>query len=112
MWPWVELANGGSTARPRLSDDIESWPCSSGADQEGTYHMTTLEQLELSPEIVRELRSQYVDSVEDLLTLAAQPNEREALLADMKWGEPRLEVLLTAARRLVAARRSAVSVTQ
>jgi hypothetical protein len=74
--------------------------------------MTTLEQLELSPEIVRELRSQYVDSVEDLLTLAAQPNEREALLADMKWGEPRLEVLLTAARRLVAARRSAVSVTQ
>ena len=74
--------------------------------------MTTLEQLELSPETVRELRSQYVDSVEDLLTLAAQPNEREALLADMKWAEPRLEVLLQAARRLVAARRSPLSVSQ
>jgi len=68
--------------------------------------MTRLEQLELEPETVKELRSQYVDSVEDLLTLAAQPNEREALLADMKWTEPGLEVLLQAARRLVAARRA------
>lgn len=71
--------------------------------------MTTLEQLELEPETVRELRSQYVDSVEDLLTLAAQPNEREALLADMKWTEPGLEALLQSARRLVAARRARAS---
>jgi hypothetical protein len=65
--------------------------------------MTTLDQLELEPETVRELRLQYVDSVEELLTLAAQPNEREALLDDMKWTEPGLEALLAAARRLVGA---------
>ncbi len=67
------------------------------------FHMTTFEQLELEPEIARELRLKYVVSVEDLLTLAAQPDEREALLQDMKWTEPGLEVLLEAARRLVGA---------
>jgi hypothetical protein len=63
--------------------------------------MTTLEHLELAPEVVRELESQYVCSVEDLLALAAQPNEREALLADMKWTEAGLQAVLAAAKRLV-----------
>jgi hypothetical protein len=63
--------------------------------------MTTLEQLEVKPEIVRELQAQYIDSVEDLLTLSAQPNEREALLADMNWTEPELQALLVRARSLV-----------
>jgi hypothetical protein len=63
--------------------------------------MTTLEQLKLEPQVVLELRSQYILSVEDLLALAAQPNEREALLADMKWTEPGLQALVERARRLV-----------
>jgi hypothetical protein len=63
--------------------------------------MTTLEQLKLEPQVVRELRSQYILSVEDLLALAAQPNEREALLADMKWTELGLQALVERARRLV-----------
>lgn len=66
--------------------------------------MTMLEQLEVSPEIVRALRSQYVHSVEDLVALAAQPNEREALLDDMNWTEPRLEAVLEKAHRLVPRR--------
>jgi hypothetical protein len=63
--------------------------------------MTTLEQLEVKPEIVRQLQSQCIDSVEDLLTLSAQPDEREALLQDMKWNEPQLQALLDAAQRLL-----------
>jgi hypothetical protein len=63
--------------------------------------MTTLEQLEVKPEIVRELQSQCIDSVEDLLTLSAQPDERRALLQDMKWTEPQLQALLEAAHRIV-----------
>jgi hypothetical protein len=64
--------------------------------------MTTLEQLEVKAELVRELQAHYVDSVEDLLTLSAQPNEREALLADMKLTEPELQALLDEAKRVVA----------
>jgi hypothetical protein len=67
--------------------------------------MTTLEKLELDPEVVQELEAQCVQSVEDLLTLAAQPNEREALLADMRWTERSLQALVEQARRLVRARR-------
>lgn len=63
--------------------------------------MTTLEHLKLEPHVVRELRSQYILSVEDLLALAAQPNEREALLSDMKWTEPGLQALVERARGLV-----------
>jgi hypothetical protein len=63
--------------------------------------MTTLEHLELAPEVVKQLVSQYVWSVEDLLALAAQPNEREALLSDMKWTEAGLQALLDTAKRLV-----------
>jgi len=66
--------------------------------------MTMLEQLEVGPEIVRALRSQCVHSVEDLVTLAAQPNEREALLDDMNWTEPGLEAVLEKAHRLVPRR--------
>jgi hypothetical protein len=68
------------------------------------YHMTTLEKLELDPEVVRELQSQCVQSVEDLLTLAAQPDERKALLADMRWTERGLQALVEQARRLVRAK--------
>ena len=67
-------------------------------------HMTTLEQLRLEPKVVRELRSQFIQSVEDLLVLAAQPNEREALLSDMKWTEPELQALLERAKRVVPTR--------
>jgi hypothetical protein len=63
-------------------------------------NVTTLEHLELKPETVRKLRSQYVESVEDLLALAAQPNEREALLEDMKWTEAGLQALVEAAMRI------------
>jgi hypothetical protein len=66
--------------------------------------MTTLEQLEVKPEIVRELQAQCIDSVEDLLTLSAQPNEREALLDDMNWTERELQALLEQAKRLVPKR--------
>jgi len=64
--------------------------------------MTGLEQLGLKPEIVREMVLQCIYSVEDLLTLAAQPNEREALLQDMKWTDGGLEAVLDQARRAVA----------
>ena len=67
-------------------------------------HMTTLEQLRLEPKVVHELRSQFIQSVEDLLILAAQPNEREALLSDMKWTEPQLQALLERAKRVVPTR--------
>jgi hypothetical protein len=70
----------------------------------GLYHMTTLDKLEVRPEIVRELHTQHVDSVEDLLILSAQPNEREALLQDLKWTEPQLQALLEAARRILPKR--------
>ena len=60
--------------------------------------MTTLEKLDVGPEIVRALQAQYVHSVEDLLALAEQPNEREALLEDMRWTEPGLEAVLEKAR--------------
>lgn len=60
--------------------------------------LTTLDKLDVGPEIVRALRAQYVHSVEDLLALAEQPNEREALLEDMKWTEPGLEAVLEKAR--------------
>jgi hypothetical protein len=70
--------------------------------------MTTLEQLEVKPEIVRELQAQCIDSVEDLLTLSAQPNEREALLDDMNWTELELQALLEQAKRVVP-KRSIVS---
>jgi hypothetical protein len=70
--------------------------------------MTTLEQLEVKPEIVRELQAQCIDSVEDLLTLSAQPNEREALLDDMNWTELELQALLERAKRVVP-KRSIVS---
>ena len=66
--------------------------------------MTTLEKLEVGPEIVQALQAQYVHSVEDLLALAAQPNEREALLEDMQWTEPGLEAVLEKAQRLVRSR--------
>jgi hypothetical protein len=66
--------------------------------------MTTLEQLEVKPEIVRELQAQCIDSVEDLLTLSAQPNEREALLVDMNWTEVELQALLEQAKRVVPKR--------
>lgn len=66
--------------------------------------MTTLEKLELDPEVVQELQSQCVQSVEDLLTLATQPDEREALLADMRWTERSLQALVEQARRLVRAK--------
>ena len=66
--------------------------------------MTTLEQLRLEPKVVHELRSQFIQSVEDLLILAAQPNEREALLSDMKWTEPQLQALLERAKRVVPTR--------
>lgn len=66
--------------------------------------MTTLEKLELDPEVVRELQSQCVQSVEDLLTLAMQPDERKALLADMRWTERGLQALVEQARRLVRAK--------
>lgn len=66
--------------------------------------MTTLEKLEIGPEIVQALQAQYVLSVEDLLALAAQPNEREALLEDMRWTEPGLEAVLAKAQRLVRRR--------
>lgn len=64
--------------------------------------MTGLEQLGLKPEIVREMVIQCIHSVEDLLALAAQPDEREALLQDMKWTDRRLEAVLDEARRAVA----------
>jgi hypothetical protein len=63
--------------------------------------MTTLDQLEVKPEIVRELLAQFVNSVEDLVALSAQPNEREALLADMHWTELELEALLREAQALL-----------
>ena len=63
--------------------------------------MTTLENLELDPEVVQELQTQCVQSVEDLLTLAAQPDERKALLADMRWTERGLQALVAQARHLV-----------
>jgi|EndMetStandDraft_5_1072996.scaffolds.fasta_scaffold731285_2 hypothetical protein len=66
--------------------------------------MTTLEKLELDPAVVRELQTQCVQSVEDLLTLAAQPDERNALLADMHWTERGLQALVEQARRLVRAK--------
>ena len=66
--------------------------------------MTMLEQLEIEPETVRELRSKYVHSVEDLIDMAAQPNEREALLEDMKWTERGLDALVAKARRIVPRR--------
>jgi len=66
--------------------------------------MTMLEQLEVDPEVVRALRSQYVHSVEDLLAMAAQPDERAALLEDMKLTEPGLDALVAKARRLVPRR--------
>lgn len=69
--------------------------------------MTTLEKLELDPKVVRELQSQCVQSVEDLLTLATQPDEREALLADMRWTERGLQALVEQARRLVRGKPSA-----
>ena len=65
-----------------------------------------LEQLEIEPETVRALRSQYILSVEDLVALAAQPDERAALLADMKWTEPGLDALVAKARRRLEARRA------
>ena len=71
------------------------------------YHMTTLEKLELEPEVVQELQSQCVQSVEDLLTLATQPDERRALLSDMRWTERGLQALVEQARRLVRANRVA-----
>jgi hypothetical protein len=74
-----------------------------GATNDRCSHMTTLEQLKLKPEIVRELQSQFIHSVEDLLATAAQPNEREALLEDMKWTEGGLEAVLEEARRVVPA---------
>jgi len=74
-----------------------------GATTDRCSHMTTLEQLKLKPEIVRELQSQYIHSVEDLLATAAQPNEREALLEDMKWTEGGLEAVLEEARRVLPA---------
>ncbi len=64
--------------------------------------MTGLEQLGLKPEIVRELTVQCIHSAEDLLALAEQPNEREALLQDMKWTDRGLEAVLDEARRAVA----------
>jgi len=69
--------------------------------------MTTLEKLELEPEVVQELQSQCVQSVEDLLTLATQPDERRALLSDMRWTERGLQALVEQARRLVRANRVA-----
>jgi hypothetical protein len=63
--------------------------------------MTALELLVVKAEIVRELQAQFVSSVEDLVALSAQPNEREALLADMKWTEPELEALLVDAQALL-----------
>ncbi|HWO08790.1 MAG TPA: hypothetical protein VNN80_04900 [Polyangiaceae bacterium] len=66
--------------------------------------MTMLEQLQIEPETVRELRSQYIHSVEDLLATAAQPNERAALLEDMKWTERGLEALVAKARRILPRR--------
>ena len=67
--------------------------------------MTMLEQLEIEPETVRALRSQYILSVEDLLALATQPDERAALLEDMKWTEPSLDALVARVRGRLAARR-------
>jgi hypothetical protein len=64
--------------------------------------MTGLEQLGLKPEVVREMTLQCIHSAEDLLALAAQPNEREALLDDMKWTDGGLEAVLDEARRAVA----------
>lgn len=66
--------------------------------------MTTLEKLEVAPEIVRALRAQYVHSVEDLLALAEQPNEREALLEDMRWTESGLDDVVEKAQRLMRRR--------
>jgi hypothetical protein len=63
--------------------------------------MTTLENLELDPEVVQELQTQHVQSVEDLITLAAQPDERRALLSDMRWTERGLQAVIEQARRLV-----------
>ena len=68
--------------------------------------MTMLEQLEIEPETVQTLRSQYVLCVEDLLALAAQPDERAALLEDMKWTERGLDALVAKVRRRLEARRS------
>ena len=68
--------------------------------------MTMLEQLEIEPETVRALRSQYILCVEDLLALATQPDERAALLEDMKWTEPGLDALVAKARRRLEARRA------
>lgn len=66
--------------------------------------MTMLEQLEIEPETVRELRSQYVHSVEDLVAMAAQPNERAALLEDMKWTDRGLDAIVAKARRILPRR--------
>jgi len=66
--------------------------------------MTMLEQLEIEPETVRALRSQYVHSVEDLVAMAAQPDERAALLEDMKMTELGLDALVAQARRIIVRR--------
>jgi hypothetical protein len=63
--------------------------------------MTTLESLELDPKVVQELQSQCVQSVEDLIALATQPDERRALLADMHWTERALQAVVEQARRLL-----------
>jgi hypothetical protein len=55
---------------------------------------------------VRALRSQYILSVEDLLALATQPDERAALLEDMKWTGPGLDALVARVRGRLAARRA------
>lgn len=68
--------------------------------------MTMLEQLEIEPETVRALRSQYILCVEDLLALATQPDERAALLEDMKWTDRGLDALVAKARRRLEARRA------
>jgi hypothetical protein len=67
--------------------------------------MTMLEQLEIEPETVRALRSQYVLSVEDLVALATQPDERAALLEDMKLTERGLDALVAKVRRQMQAQR-------
>jgi hypothetical protein len=67
--------------------------------------MTMLEQLEIEPETARALRSQYILCVEDLLALATQPDERAALLRDMKWTERGLDALVAKVRRRLEARR-------
>ena len=69
--------------------------------------MTMLEQLEIEPETVRELRSKYVQSVEDLIDMAAQPDERRALLEDMQWTGPNLDALVAKARRILPRRHDA-----